>query len=82
VKAVGIMDRADSYGAQGGPLYLEVLAALYQRGVQTKTVNFVYGLGGRDLYPSNIEEAFRTLKAAAEGADLPHSRIYLNLKGE
>ena len=82
VKAVGIMDRADSFGAQGGPLYLEVLAALYQRGVQTKTVNFVYGLGGRDLYPSNIEEAIRTLKAAADGADLPHSRIYLNLKGE
>lgn len=82
VKAVGIMDRADSFGAQGGPLYLEVLAALYQRSVQTKTVNFVYGLGGRDLYPSNIEEAIRTLKDAADGADLPQSRIYLNLKGE
>jgi len=81
VKAVGIMDRADSFGAQGGPLYLEILAALYQKGVQTKTVNFLYGLGGRDLYPQNIEDAFRMLKAAADGADLPHSRVYLNLKG-
>ncbi|MCZ7664474.1 MAG: pyruvate ferredoxin oxidoreductase [Thermoleophilia bacterium] len=82
VKAVGIMDRADSYGAQGGPLYLEVLAALYQRDVQAKTVNFVYGLGGRDLFPQNIEDAFRTLEAAAGGADLPYYRIYLNMKGE
>ncbi len=81
VKAVGIMDRADSFGAQGGPLYLEVLAALYQRGVSTKTVNFIYGLGGRDLYPQNIEEAIRTLQSAADGGDLPNSRIYLNLKG-
>ena len=58
VKAVGIMDRADSFGAQGGPLYLEILAALYQRGVQTKTVNFIYGLGGREIYPQNIEDAY------------------------
>jgi pyruvate ferredoxin oxidoreductase alpha subunit len=82
VKAVGVMDRADSFGAQGGPLYLETLAALYQRGVHTKTVNFIYGLGGRDVYPQTIEEAFRTLDAAAKGeTELPYGRIYLNLKG-
>src|SRR5660398_194330 len=81
VKAVGVMDRADSFGAQGGPLYLEILAALYQHDVQTKSVNFIYGLGGRDIFPHNIEEAFRTLADAAGGRELPKSRIYLNLKG-
>jgi pyruvate ferredoxin oxidoreductase alpha subunit len=81
VKAVGIMDRADSYGAMGGPLYLESLAALYRYGVHTKAVNFLYGLGGREIYPQNIEDAFRTLQAAADGADLPLERIYLNQKG-
>lgn len=81
VKAVGIMDRADSFGAQGGPLYLEVLAALYRHGIHTQTANFVYGLGGRDVFPQNIEEAFRTLQAMADGAEPPASRIYLNVKG-
>jgi len=82
VKAVAVLDRADSFGAQGGPLYLEVLAALYQKGVHTKTVNCIYGLGGRDLYPRNIEDVYRMLADAANGGDLPHSRVYLNMKGE
>ncbi len=83
VKAVAIMDRADSYGAQGGPLYLETLAALYQRNVQAKTVNVVYGLGGRDVFPRNIEEVMRTLDSAAKGeTELPYGRMYLNMKGE
>ena len=29
VKVVGVMDRADSFGAQGGPVFLEIRAALY-----------------------------------------------------
>ncbi len=82
VKAVAVLDRADSFGAMGGPLYLEILAALYHEGVHTKTVNCIYGLGGRDLYPQNIEDVFRMLADAAGGADLPQSRVYLNMKGE
>jgi pyruvate ferredoxin oxidoreductase alpha subunit len=81
VKAVGVMDRADSFGAQGGPLYLEVLASLYQHGGKAKVANFIYGLGGREIYPQNIEDAYRMLIAAADGADLPNTRTYLNLKG-
>jgi pyruvate ferredoxin oxidoreductase alpha subunit len=82
VKAVAVLDRADSFGAQGGPLYLETLAALYQKGGRAKTVNCVYGLGGRDLYPQNIEDVYRMLVDAAAGGDLPHARVYLNMKGE
>jgi pyruvate ferredoxin oxidoreductase alpha subunit len=82
VKAVGILDRADSFGAQGGPLYLETLAALYQRGVNTKVASFIYGLGGRDIYPQNIEDVYKQLQAAADGtAELPLTRTYVNLKG-
>ena len=81
VKAVGVMDRADSFGAQGGPLYLEVLAALYQHGGKAKVADFIYGLGGREIYPQDIEDVYRTLLAAAEGGDLPMTRTYLNLKG-
>jgi pyruvate ferredoxin oxidoreductase alpha subunit len=80
-KAVGVMDRADSFGAMGGPLYLEILAALYKHGVQTKVGSFIYGLGGREVFPHDIERAFRMLKDAADGADLPQSRVYLNMKG-
>lgn len=80
-KVVGVMDRADSFGAVGGPLYLDLLAALHLYDVRVKTANFIYGLGGRDVFPQDIERAFRMLHAAAEGAELPKSRVYLNVKG-
>ncbi|NLE74990.1 MAG: pyruvate ferredoxin oxidoreductase [Actinobacteria bacterium] len=81
VKAVGVMDRADSFGGVGGPLYMELLSALYQYDIRAKTANFIYGLGGRDIFPQDVETGFRLLQAAAEGADLPKSRVYLNMKG-
>jgi len=81
VQVVGVMDRADSFGAQGGPLYLEVLAALYQHGGKAKVADFIYGLGGREIYPQDIEDAYRMLLTAADGGDLPMTRTYLNLKG-
>jgi len=82
VKVVGVMDRADSFGAPGGPLYMEVLTSLYQEGQRAKAVNFIYGLGGRDVFPQNIEDVYRRLDAIAKGEqDAPRERIYVNAKG-
>ena len=60
-KVVGVMDRADSFGAQGGPVFLEVRAALYDCDPRPQVLPFIYGLGGRDIFPDNIEEAFAVL---------------------
>ena len=81
VRVVGVMDRAESFGAVGGPLYLDLLAALQQYDVRAKAVDFIYGLGGRDVFPQDIESAFSMLQAIAEGADPPKNRVYLNMKG-
>jgi pyruvate ferredoxin oxidoreductase alpha subunit len=81
VKAVGVMDRADSFGAQGGPVFLEVRSALYDADPRPQVIPFVYGLGGRDIFMENIEEAFAHLQAVADGKtrSLPE-RHYLNLR--
>ncbi|WP_426454289.1 thiamine pyrophosphate-dependent enzyme [Paenibacillus sp. S-38] len=51
VKAVTIGDRADSYGAHGGNMTLEIKAALFTEGNRdTQVVSRVYGLGGKDFY--------------------------------
>jgi len=51
VKAVTIGDRADSYGAHGGNMTLEVKAALHTFGVKNiHVISRVYGLGGKDFY--------------------------------
>jgi pyruvate ferredoxin oxidoreductase alpha subunit len=81
VKVVGVMDRADSFGAQGGPLFLEIRAALYDNDPRPQVVPFVYGLGGRDIFPDHIEQAFAVLKdAARSGKHLSTERRYLNLR--
>jgi pyruvate ferredoxin oxidoreductase alpha subunit len=48
-----VLDRADSPGG-APPLYAEVAAALYGSGIELES--HVYGLGGRELHPSDIRE--------------------------
>ena len=51
VKAVTVGDRADSYGAGGGNMTLEIKAALHTYGVKDiHVISRVYGLGGKDFY--------------------------------
>ncbi len=69
VRAVVIGDRADSYGADGGNLSLEVRAALQQDAHnRTLVLSRIYGLGGRDFDDTDAEQFFaQALDAAAAG---------------
>lgn len=71
LKAIAVMDRSVSFGAMGnaGPLFLELLAALQVYGNGRIPVsNYVFGLGGRDTVPSQIETVFHdALKMAETG---------------
>lgn len=70
VKAVALMDRTESYNDQVGPLGAEVMAALYRAKSSCEAINYVYGLGGRDVRTDMIVGVFAELeKAAAEGTD-------------
>jgi pyruvate ferredoxin oxidoreductase alpha subunit len=81
VKVVGVMDRADSFGAQGGPVFLELRAALYDSDPRPQMLPFIYGLGGRDIFTHNIEEAFAVLHEAAQSKQRTSTeRRYLNLR--
>ena len=71
-KAVAILDRSDSFSAGGGPLYTEIRAALYDSDVKPIVVNYIYGLGGRDIFPADINKVFEDLqKTAAAKFTLP-----------
>lgn len=59
VKSVVVLDRALSFGAQRGALCEDVVNALYESKGQPKVLNVVYGLGGRDITPSDIESLFK-----------------------
>lgn len=61
--SVAVLDRAMSFGSRG-PLYAEVTEALYGSGVSLQ--NYVFGLGGRDLFPADIRQVFKNLSNTEE----------------
>jgi pyruvate ferredoxin oxidoreductase alpha subunit len=67
VKAVIVGDRADSWGAHGGNMALEVKAALKDDpSNQTVVLSRVYGLGGKDFYVEDAEEFLSLAQRASE----------------
>ena len=81
VKAVAIMDKAESFSAQGGPLFAEVRAALYDLEPRPRTVGYVYGLGGRDITPAHFASVFARLEAIAAGGELGPVYSHLGQRG-
>jgi pyruvate ferredoxin oxidoreductase alpha subunit len=49
VKVLAVLDRAISYGAQGGPVFTEVRSSLFGEPGAPQVFGFVAGLGGRDI---------------------------------
>ncbi len=80
VKAVAIMDRAESLSSQGGPLGSEVMAALYRARSQALAVNYIYGLGGRDVRVDQAEEVFEQLEKIAAAGEVTDAYRYLGLR--
>ena len=82
LKAVAVMDRAISFGAMdnAGPLYLEILAALAAHGVQVPVADYVFGLGGRDILPGEIERVYRDALKNGETGQVEQRVTYLSVR--
>jgi len=70
VDSIGVVDRAVSrgVGGGGGPLFVDVKAAIYNINDRPVILNFITGLFGKDLRIEDFENiANKTLKAAKDG---------------
>ena len=76
VGAVAVMDKAEGFSNAGGPLFADVRSALYDLENRPKTINYVYGLGGRDIKTTDFEaiyeELFRILETGITGPVYRH----------
>lgn len=63
-RMAAIMDRCESYNGNGGPLGCEVDAALFRNKVMIETVNYIYGLAGRDFTVEEVYSIFREMEDA------------------
>lgn len=81
LKAIAIIEKADSCSGSFAPLYCDVVSALYTAGAAPKVENYVYGLGGRDINVAHIGEVYEKLSAIASGAKKPSTQVeYINVR--
>jgi pyruvate ferredoxin oxidoreductase alpha subunit len=65
-KAVAVMDRSNSFGGNGGPLFHEIRHVLYDAQAHPHVVNYIYGLGGRDMPQNIIQKIYKDLQEILE----------------
>ena len=80
LKAVAIMDKADSLNAMGGALYEDVISSMYTAKKQVPAVSYVYGIGGRDTTSNNIHEVFNYLAQVAKTGEIDNPYRYVGLR--
>ncbi|MEW6380506.1 MAG: pyruvate ferredoxin oxidoreductase [bacterium] len=80
VKALAVMDRCDSFGAAGGPVFSEVRSALYDLSPRPAVINYIYGLGGRDLGIAHIEQVIRDLQEIRQTGKVKELITYLTVR--
>jgi pyruvate ferredoxin oxidoreductase alpha subunit len=80
VKAVAIMDKTESFSANGGPLGAEIRAALYGKANDILTVNYIYGIGGRDVTVKDLGSVYDQLADMVKTGKAPDHYRYLALR--
>ena len=82
VKAIAVLDKADSLNAAGGALYEDVVTGLYNKKLSIPTVNYVYGIGGRDTKSDDIEKVFNDLSQIVKDGKVENHYRYLGVRGD
>lgn len=60
-----VMERADTLSTLGGPLGVEVRAAMHAEGADQPVADVIFGLGGRELTPDDIQQVAKIIDAGA-----------------
>ena len=81
VKAVAVLDKADSLNACGGALFSDVTSGMQVNKILVPTVNYIYGIGGRDTKSTDIETVFNDLQEIIKTGDIGNPYRYLGLRG-
>ncbi len=81
VKAVAVLDKADSLNAAGGALFTDITSGMQVNKVNVPTVSYIYGIGGRDTKSDDIEKVYSDLQDIAKTGDIGNPYRYLGLRG-
>ena len=82
LKAVAILDKADSLNGAGGALYTDVTSAMYENQNKVLASSYIYGIGGRDTTTKEIKSVFEDLMEDSKKDKIENPYRYLGLRKE
>ncbi len=80
VKYLAIMDRTEDFETNCGPLGAEIKSALFNKNLRPLTLNYCYGLGGRDVTVESLTSVFEDLFEVEKTGDLGEVYRYLSVR--
>ena len=80
-KAIAVLDKADSLNGAGGALFEDVTSGMFVNKIQIPTINYVYGIGGRDTKTDDIESVYNDLAEICKTGDIGNPYRYLGVRG-
>ena len=82
VKAVAVLDKSDSLNGIGGALFEDVTSSMFVNQVNVPTVNYVYGIGGRDTKADDIEKVYEDLLEISKTGSADNPYRYFGVRKE
>ena len=82
VPVLGVFEKCISFGAPASPLMEEIMTAYYHDKEKPMMANFVVGLGGRDVSPDMIREAYSNLLKIKETGKVEKPMSYIGVRSE
>lgn len=80
LKAVAMLDKADSLNAIGGALFEDVTSSMYVNGKNVPAINYIYGIGGRDTTTKDIHTVYADLQEVANSGKVENPYRYLSVR--
>ncbi len=80
LKAVAVLDKADSLNTAGGALYTDITSAMYVNKFNVPMINYIYGLGGRDTKIDEIEDVYKDLQKIVETNNIGNPYRYFGVR--
>ena len=76
-KAVAVLDKVAFLSNTAGPLYEDIVSAMFHNDVRLNVINYSYGIGGRDVTEELIMSVYKDLENLK---DMSEPYRYLGLK--
>jgi len=80
IKAIAVLDRVDGMSSFGGPVFHEIRSCLYESEKKPIITNYIYGLGGRDIFPEEIEGVYKDLEKIIEKGKIENLVSYIGVR--